>query len=236
MRAADVREGLQPDAQQAQPPSGSTHASGVRGAAAAAERAEHSGRRHVGDLHGLSDIGTGTTVPEDSRRPFGLDQHVEYERRWCAGRDEEMTVPDESGAVIDQRVRRDRDHAARVLRRHRDYALEDVGEDPDPRFTFANERTLLAWNRTALALIAAGVGATQLLELGSRALSLILALPLIALGCVLAIASYSHWETNERAMRLHLPLTHPPFARVLRLTIALVGVAAIVLGIVNAAG
>jgi len=145
-------------------------------------------------------------------------------------------VPDESGAVIDQRVRRDRDHAARVLRRHRDYALEDVGEDPDPRFTFANERTLLAWNRTALALIAAGVGATQLLELGSRALSLILALPLIALGCVLAIASYSHWETNERAMRLHLPLTHPPFARVLRLTIALVGVAAIVLGIVNAAG
>ncbi len=52
-------------------------------------------------------------------------------------------MPDESGAVIDQRVRRDRDHSARVLRRHRDYALEDVGEDPDPRFTFANERTLL---------------------------------------------------------------------------------------------
>ena len=68
-------------------------------------------------------------------------------------------MPDESGAVIDQGVRRDRDHAARVLRRHRDYALQDVGEDPDPRFTFANERTLLAWNRTALALIAAGVGA-----------------------------------------------------------------------------
>jgi putative membrane protein len=145
-------------------------------------------------------------------------------------------MPDENGAVIDQRVRRDRDHAARVLRRHRDYALEDVGEDPDPRFTFANERTLLAWNRTALALIAAGVGATQLLEFGSRALSLILALPLIALGCVLAIASYSHWKANQRAMRLHLPLTHPPFARLLRLTIALVGVAAIALGIVNAAG
>ncbi len=37
-------------------------------------------------------------------------------------------------------------------------------------------------------------------------------------------------------MRLHLPLTHPPFARLLRLAIALVGVAAIVLGIVHAAG
>src|SRR4051795_2212283 len=133
-------------------------------------------------------------------------------------------------------ARRKRNDATGVLRRHRGCALEDVGEDPDPRFTLANERTLLAWNRTALALIAAGVGATQLLDLGSRALSLILALPLIALGCVLAIASYRHWEVNERAMRLQLPLTHPPFARVLRLTIALVGVAAIVLGIVNAAG
>ena len=29
-------------------------------------------------------------------------------------------------------------------------SLRDVGEDPDPRFTFANERTLLAWNRSAM--------------------------------------------------------------------------------------
>jgi putative membrane protein len=145
-------------------------------------------------------------------------------------------VLDENGAVTDQPepVRRERDDATRILRRHRDHALEDVGEDPDPSFSLANERTLLAWNRTALALIAAGVGATQLLELGSRTLSLILALPLIALGTLLAIASYRHWEANERAMRLRLPLTRPPVARVLRATIALVGVAAIVLGIVNA--
>jgi putative membrane protein len=145
-------------------------------------------------------------------------------------------VLDESRAVIDQRARRDRDDAARVLRRHRDHALEDVGVDPDPRFTFANERTLLAWNRTALALIAAGVGATQLVELGSHSLTLTLALPLIVLGAFLAIMSYRHWEANERAMRLHLPLTYPPFARVLGATIVLVGVAAIVLGVIGAAG
>jgi putative membrane protein len=35
--------------------------------------------------------------------------------------------------------------------------------EPDVRFTYANERTFLAWNRTALALIATGVAATQLL-------------------------------------------------------------------------
>ena len=41
---------------------------------------------------------------------------------------------------------------------------EDRQEDePDVRFSFANERTFLAWNRTALALIATGIAATQLL-------------------------------------------------------------------------
>ena len=49
--------------------------------------------------------------------------------------------------------------------------------EPDVRFTFANERTFLAWNRTALALIATGVAATQLLpkfdvEFGRRLLGL----------------------------------------------------------------
>ena len=33
----------------------------------------------------------------------------------------------------------------------------DVGDEPDPRFSLANERTFLAWIRTSLALIAAGV-------------------------------------------------------------------------------
>ena len=37
-----------------------------------------------------------------------------------------------------------------------------VGEEPDYRFTLANERTFLAWIRTALALIAGGVALVQL--------------------------------------------------------------------------
>lgn len=35
--------------------------------------------------------------------------------------------------------------------------LLKVGEEPDPRFTLANERTFLAWTRTALALLASAV-------------------------------------------------------------------------------
>ncbi len=36
--------------------------------------------------------------------------------------------------------------------------------DVDARFLLANERTLLAWVRTSLTLLAAGVGALQLVE------------------------------------------------------------------------
>jgi putative membrane protein len=90
--------------------------------------------------------------------------------------------------------------------------LRDVGEEPDPRFTLANERTFLAWNRTALALIGGGLAAGQLLEFDSELVRLLVALPPIALGGVLALTSYRRWEANERAMRLRepLPVIGPP--------------------------
>ena len=33
----------------------------------------------------------------------------------------------------------------------------EEGEDPDPRFTLANERTFLAWIRSSLAFLAGGL-------------------------------------------------------------------------------
>jgi putative membrane protein len=103
-------------------------------------------------------------------------------------------------------------------------------EEPDVRFTYANERTFLAWNRTALALIATGVAATQLLpkfqiEWGRR----LLGLPLIALGAVLALASFSSWRANEQAMRRGEPLPRSSMPVVLCVGIVLIGVLAIVI-------
>ena len=59
--------------------------------------------------------------------------------------------------------------------------------EPDPRFSYANERTFLAWMRTALGLITAGLAVTQLLPPfdvpGGRRL---IGLPLIAMGTIIA--------------------------------------------------
>jgi putative membrane protein len=105
--------------------------------------------------------------------------------------------------------------------------LHDEGHEPDARFTFANERTFLAWNRTALALMAAGLAVVQLLPSfrvpGGRR---IIGLPLITLGAVISFTSYRRWEGNERALRLGRPLPPSRLPQVLAVTIALAGLAA----------
>jgi putative membrane protein len=98
----------------------------------------------------------------------------------------------------------------------------DVGEEPDPRFTYANERTFLAWTRTALALVAAGAAAATFLDAGPRGLRLLVALPLIAAGGALGVYSYRRWEENERAMRLGDPLRYSDLPRALAYGIAVV--------------
>lgn len=111
-----------------------------------------------------------------------------------------------------------------------DSTSRDRRDEPDARFTYANERTFLAWNRTALALIATGVAATQLLpqfELGfGRRL---LGLPLIALGAFVAVASYRHWQTCQEAMRRGDPIPHSGIPTVLAGGIAVMAVIAVVL-------
>ena len=103
-------------------------------------------------------------------------------------------------------------------------------DEPDVRFTYANERTFLAWNRTALALIATGVAATQLLpklqvEWGRR----VLGLPLIALGAIVAAESLRQWRANERAMRRGDPLPRSRMPVILTIGIVVVGAIAVAL-------
>jgi putative membrane protein len=109
-----------------------------------------------------------------------------------------------------------------------------MGEEPDARFSYANERTFLAWIRTALGLMTAGLAITQLLPPfdlpGGRRL---IRLPLIAPGSVIAIASYWHWQANERAVRLGHPL---PVSYLLGIVAVVVGICAVIGGVLVLAG
>lgn len=89
---------------------------------------------------------------------------------------------------------------------HRDDA------SPDPRFSFANERTFLAWNRTALSLIGGGLAAAQVLRFDVSAGRLVIGLALIALGAAIAVAGISRWRASELAMRLGAPVRQARFA------------------------
>jgi putative membrane protein len=106
---------------------------------------------------------------------------------------------------------------------------ESIGKEPDARFSFANERTFLAWIRTALGLMTAGLAITQLLPEfdfpGGRRL---IGLPLIAVGVVMAITSYWQWQRNERSMRLGEPLAKSYLPRIVAVV---VGVCALIGGI-----
>jgi putative membrane protein len=107
--------------------------------------------------------------------------------------------------------------------------LREEGHEPDPRFSFANERTFLAWIRTSLALIAAGLGvdafATDLPSWGRTSLAGML----VFLGGMLAASSFQRWFRAELAMRHSAPLPLNRLAPILGVGISLGAALALVL-------
>ncbi|HMN84138.1 MAG TPA: DUF202 domain-containing protein [Burkholderiaceae bacterium] len=100
------------------------------------------------------------------------------------------------------------------------------GQDPDYRFSLANERTFLAWIRTALALLAGGVLLEQFATaIQPRAVLVGLAVALAVLASVLSGAAYLRWRDNEIAMRLGRSL--PGTSMIPLLAVALLLVAAL---------
>lgn len=86
------------------------------------------------------------------------------------------------------------------------------GTEPDPRFSLANERTFLAWIRTALALVAAGV-ALEALDVPQPArVRLVAAMSFVVLGLLGSVQAWSGWMRTERALRKHLALPAPSLA------------------------
>jgi putative membrane protein len=108
----------------------------------------------------------------------------------------------------------------------------ELGTEPDPRFTLANERTFLAWVRTALALIAGGVALEALALPLQPTLRLAASIILVVLGLMVPMLSWYTWGTVERALRLGSPLPGSSVGLPVALGVAVVGVL-VVLGILT---
>ncbi|MCA3188374.1 MULTISPECIES: YidH family protein [Cupriavidus] len=76
------------------------------------------------------------------------------------------------------------------------------GQDPDYRFSLANERTFLAWVRTVLALLATVVVIEQIATHAVNPAPLkMLCVALSLTACIAGGACYFRWKANEVAMR-----------------------------------
>lgn len=101
--------------------------------------------------------------------------------------------------------------------------LYQQGSEPDQRFSLANERTFLAWIRTALALLSGGVALAALNQAipttGHKFISLIL----LAAGTIAPPYAWWSWVRNERALRLQRPLPSPILTLPLALLVIIIG-------------
>lgn len=99
-------------------------------------------------------------------------------------------------------------HADPIGRLH-DCARIMIDHEPDYRFTLANERTFLAYLRTALALDGAGLAVVQFLTVvGTREGRALMGIALVLSGTAMAVAGFLRWRKVQAAMRRDAPLPH----------------------------
>ncbi len=97
------------------------------------------------------------------------------------------------------------------------------GSEPDPRFTLANERTFLAWIRTALALLAGGIAVEAFtLDVFSSGVRTTLSVALLLMAMLISGSACLRWLNVERALRNKAPLPLPLLVPLLSIGGALV--------------
>lgn len=104
-----------------------------------------------------------------------------------------------------------------------------IGDEPDPRFSLANERTFLAWVRTALALLAVGVAIEAFGSGISPVFRFVAGLMFIVLAAAAVVHAWLSWRRTERALRLNRALPGLTFG-------ALIGAGVVIAMLVVVAG
>jgi putative membrane protein len=147
-------------------------------------------------LNGASGSGGRWDGPSGNADPSGPAEPAER-----AGRTERTVSAERTERTVP---------AERTEPQRRPLSVYGYGEEPDPRFSLANERTALAWMRTALAL---GGGGVALISVGSLATlprwSALIGAAVCVGGALLAWRAVTGWTRVERAMRLRQRLPAP---------------------------
>ena len=106
---------------------------------------------------------------------------------------------------------------------------------PDPRFSLANERTFLAWIRTALALLAASAGLAVVDVPWPEAVVRILGCVLALCGGACAVLACVRWRTVEVAIGegRSAPIARPDVLVAMSVAVGLVALAVVVLVLVT---
>jgi putative membrane protein len=98
---------------------------------------------------------------------------------------------------------------------------QQEGKQPDFRFSLANERTFLAWVRTALGMLAGSILLHQLVpSLQPRWIVAVLAEAVALVAAFMGTAAYLRWKQVEIAMRHDQPLPRSLLIPVLSLSVA----------------
>jgi putative membrane protein len=120
-------------------------------------------------------------------------------------------------------------HHGTMNRRQQWWVLPHEGQEPDYRFTLANERTFLAWIRTSLGLLAGGIAVGELVsefEIGWMRTAISIAA--ITASGIVAVGAFLRWVQVQHAVRRGEPLPPTPLVPFLAAGILLIGLLAII--------
>jgi putative membrane protein len=106
--------------------------------------------------------------------------------------------------------------------------------EPDYRFSLANERTLLAWVRTSLALDVAGLGVIRFAPpLGVPGGRELVGGVLVLLGAATAWSGYRRFLATDRAIRAGAPLPAHAAPRILAAALAAISLVVLALLVID---
>jgi putative membrane protein len=109
---------------------------------------------------------------------------------------------------------------------------QDGTVEPDYRFTLANERTFLAWQRTSLGLLAAAVAAVQFMpELPIHGMRHTLGAMVGTLAMLTAGTGLQRWVQVDRAIRHGQPLPRPTTPVYLAVGLVMIGMVTVMVTI-----